>query len=514
MLRPSALICCFVLSAVPIGASNAQIDSVLLIDSHQSHWYLGFGAGSALLKPEGESAGFVAEENSGTGSKIIFGQRFAPKWSWEAGYLDPGAVKLTNPNPALLAAVPNPEIEYTVTSAFANYYLKDNSARLNWFAKLGVASLSTQVSSNRISVVQENSTKVAFGLGAQWRFGSRWLLRVEHDNYSKDATYTGLSIGFKFGDTWHNHVPIVKKKKRKLIPVVIEYPLYIPEEQAVALREDQTTVLDVADEITQVSNQLKNEALKESADHRKAQHLAKQAELLTDSSVRIGIVEESILRFNDDGFDINDPNTFVNDKGQKLLATPAEQSAELKVVRKNIGQVERSVSDIPLAQERLRRVRGRIAVVEESLLFIPPWEEAEAEKFCNDMSVLEKHVRFRPESTRLTEESFKILNDIAEKMNQNQRIILEVHAHTDSWGTYSFNKELSDRRAQQAVDYLITKGIAPARLVGVGYGEAKPLDTNSTPEGRAKNRRLEFLIKNPNICGGPESAEAIAFLSN
>ena len=475
----------------------------------RSHWFVGLGVGSTLLEPEGESAGFVIEENNSTGSKIYFGQKIKPRWSWEISHLDAGSAELTNPNPIILAATPDPKIEYTVTSAFAHYYLKGDDARLNWFAKFGLSSISTTASESRIELISDSSTQLAFGFGAQLRFGSRWLLRVEHDNHAKDATFTGVSIGLKLGDTWQGYVPKVKTKqpkkpkKRKPVPVVIEYPLYIPDEQAVVLAEDRATVLDVADDINKVSAELMEASLRKSTSLREAQHLAKQAELLTDSSERIAVVEESILKTKDvDVADI-DLASFVNDKGQKLLATPAEQSSELKVVRQNIGKVERSVGDIPNAQERLRGVRGRIAVVEESLLFVPPWEEAKAAKLCNDMTKLEKQVIFRSESSRFVGESKAVLDNIAQKMNQNPRIILEVHAHTDSWGTFAFNNELSARRAQRAVDYLVSKGVVRARLIALGFGETKPIAPNNTDAGRTKNRRIEFVIKNPNICERP-----------
>jgi outer membrane protein OmpA-like peptidoglycan-associated protein len=57
------------------------------------------------------------------------------------------------------------------------------------------------------------------------------------------------------------------------------------------------------------------------------------------------------------------------------------------------------------------------------------------------------------------------------------------------------NVRLSRDRAAAVVRYLVTKGIAPARLESEGYGPDRPIDTNETEEGRAKNRRVEFKIQ-------------------
>ncbi len=82
----------------------------------------------------------------------------------------------------------------------------------------------------------------------------------------------------------------------------------------------------------------------------------------------------------------------------------------------------------------------------------------------------------------------------------NPTIKIELSSHTDSKGSDAYNIDLSQRRAQSVVDYLIEKGIQPDRLVARGYGETDPIapnqypDGSDNPEGRAKNRRTEFRI--------------------
>jgi OmpA-OmpF porin, OOP family len=73
-------------------------------------------------------------------------------------------------------------------------------------------------------------------------------------------------------------------------------------------------------------------------------------------------------------------------------------------------------------------------------------------------------------------------------------IIVEISAHTDSKGDSLYNIHLSQRRAEQVVKYLVSKGIEPARLIAKGYGEDNPIADNETEEGQAMNRRTEFRI--------------------
>jgi chemotaxis protein MotB len=78
---------------------------------------------------------------------------------------------------------------------------------------------------------------------------------------------------------------------------------------------------------------------------------------------------------------------------------------------------------------------------------------------------------------------------------------LYILGHTDSvpieTAQFPSNWELSSARAAAALRYLVQGGIDPGRLVAVGFAESRPIDTNANPEGRARNRRVEFLFKSP-----------------
>lgn len=91
-------------------------------------------------------------------------------------------------------------------------------------------------------------------------------------------------------------------------------------------------------------------------------------------------------------------------------------------------------------------------------------------------------------------ESFLELNRVVKLLNENPAIVIEMSAHTDSRGSDEYNFRLSDDRARSCMNYILSKGIDPARITSKGYGETVPVSTNDTDEGRQLNRRVEFKI--------------------
>lgn len=81
-------------------------------------------------------------------------------------------------------------------------------------------------------------------------------------------------------------------------------------------------------------------------------------------------------------------------------------------------------------------------------------------------------------------------------MQKSPQVKLTVMGHTDATGDAAVNKTLSQNRAQAVVDYLIFKGVDPAQLRAIGYGQEKPIADNQTDEGKFKNRRIEFEVLN------------------
>jgi outer membrane protein OmpA-like peptidoglycan-associated protein len=103
-----------------------------------------------------------------------------------------------------------------------------------------------------------------------------------------------------------------------------------------------------------------------------------------------------------------------------------------------------------------------------------------------------RRVFFDHDKWDIKPESVEELNKLKSYLSKNPDLCVRLDAHTDSNGSNDYNKELSRRRAQSVVDYLIDNGIDPTRLSAQGFGEDFPVSTNDTAEGREENRRVEF----------------------
>ncbi|MCF0216647.1 MAG: OmpA family protein [Fibrobacteraceae bacterium] len=111
-----------------------------------------------------------------------------------------------------------------------------------------------------------------------------------------------------------------------------------------------------------------------------------------------------------------------------------------------------------------------------------------------DLNKLKQGIQFQPNSVKFTKNSYGTLKDIAALMKKIPEAKLEVQGHTDNVGKESKNKELSQKRAQAVVDYLVDKGnVNPTRLRAVGYGSEKPIASNGSKKGRKQNRRVELV---------------------
>ena len=104
-------------------------------------------------------------------------------------------------------------------------------------------------------------------------------------------------------------------------------------------------------------------------------------------------------------------------------------------------------------------------------------------------------INFERRSAVIDKASLPLLDKLAAAIKQCPAVTIEVAGHTDAAGKKSANLALSKRRAEAVVDSLTKAGIGSVKLVAAGYGSAKPIAVNTTAEGRAQNRRIEFVVK-------------------
>jgi outer membrane protein OmpA-like peptidoglycan-associated protein len=104
-------------------------------------------------------------------------------------------------------------------------------------------------------------------------------------------------------------------------------------------------------------------------------------------------------------------------------------------------------------------------------------------------------VFFDFDKATLQSSSYPELNRAVALMKANPNMEVEIAGFTDAQGTDSYNKDLSQRRANTVREYIVRQGVEGARLTATGYGEANPVASNDTEEGRAENRRVEFVVR-------------------
>jgi outer membrane protein OmpA-like peptidoglycan-associated protein len=113
-----------------------------------------------------------------------------------------------------------------------------------------------------------------------------------------------------------------------------------------------------------------------------------------------------------------------------------------------------------------------------------------------------KQVEFEFDRWVIKPVSFPILDEVVRLLNSNPEIkLVSIEGHTDNQGTDEYNERLAQNRARAVKDYLVNKGIVNERLTTAGFGSRKPLASNDTPEGRQRNRRVEFHIRSQTIEG-------------
>ncbi len=105
-----------------------------------------------------------------------------------------------------------------------------------------------------------------------------------------------------------------------------------------------------------------------------------------------------------------------------------------------------------------------------------------------------KNIYFEFDKDELMPRSFVELNKLLKIMRDNPKLVIEIMGHTDALGYDAYNLDLSRRRAESVLKFLLENKINKNRLRSHGEGEAKPIASNETDEGRAQNRRVEFVV--------------------
>ncbi len=117
------------------------------------------------------------------------------------------------------------------------------------------------------------------------------------------------------------------------------------------------------------------------------------------------------------------------------------------------------------------------------------------ERVKTEGKIIVNGIKFDTGKATLKPESIGPINKIVKLMKKDPELKFSVEGHTDSDGDSEKNQVLSEQRAKAVVNQMVSMGISPERLTSKGHGDKKPISDNDTPEGKANNRRVEFIKK-------------------
>ncbi|MDZ7739198.1 MAG: FISUMP domain-containing protein [Bacteroidales bacterium] len=115
------------------------------------------------------------------------------------------------------------------------------------------------------------------------------------------------------------------------------------------------------------------------------------------------------------------------------------------------------------------------------------------DRFLQDGKIVSNGIRFDVGKASLRPESMGVMNEIYKMLSEHPDVNVSIEGHTDSDGDNDLNQKLSEDRAETVMKQLVSMGLSKDRLSFRGYGESKPVAPNDSPEGKASNRRVEFV---------------------
>jgi outer membrane protein OmpA-like peptidoglycan-associated protein len=183
------------------------------------------------------------------------------------------------------------------------------------------------------------------------------------------------------------------------------------------------------------------------------------------------------------------------------LGTDGEEVISL---RPGTWKVAVSATDFKTERRDVKLDPGAKSVVVLELTLEPA--KAVVDITETEIFILEQ-VQFDYDKDTIKPESFNLLDHVVSVILDHKELKkIEVQGHTDDKGNDAYNQELSQRRVNAVVAYLTGKGVNPAVLSPVGYGESKPLRPNTSDANRAINRRVQFVVLDPAPKGPPPAA--------
>jgi outer membrane protein OmpA-like peptidoglycan-associated protein len=214
---------------------------------------------------------------------------------------------------------------------------------------------------------------------------------------------------------------------------------------------------------------------------------------LTDARHALGNAERAYAASADDrdvktlAYVAERKSELADIKARNVLNTNEEKQAEMEIQQMSAQQ---TVSGQKLQEEQLRQREALEKLTQERGVTV-------REGPRGTIITMPGEVMFEVGKSDLRPPSRDRLNQVAEAVKATPDRDVVVQGFTDSTGKPEKNQVLSEQRAENVKDYLVTRGVPIQRIIARGLGEASPVASNATPEGRASNRRVEIIIAMP-----------------
>lgn len=166
----------------------------------------------------------------------------------------------------------------------------------------------------------------------------------------------------------------------------------------------------------------------------------------------------------------------------------AEEAVEELTEERDRVQLEARERDVEVAEQRADEAETELERLQRQIA------EIKAEETERGLVLTLGDILFDVDQAELKPGGIQQLTRVADFLREQPERKLLIEGHTDSTASDEYNRELSQRRANAVLDFLITQGIEPTRMEARGYGEEFPVATNETTAGRQQNRRVEIVV--------------------
>ena len=175
---------------------------------------------------------------------------------------------------------------------------------------------------------------------------------------------------------------------------------------------------------------------------------------------------------------------------QDANAALAQADAERREAAMASERAEAERRDAMLARQQAEAARAELQAMQAMI------DDLQARQTERGLVVTLGDVLFETDRAELKAGAKRNLDKLVAALREHDETTVAIEGHTDSTGSDSYNRELSERRAQSVFSYLTGQGIDRARLSTAGMGEGYPVASNDTSAGRQQNRRVEIIIQN------------------